>query len=515
MASPSEKLADSLTVLKELQDQGIVAIKSEMISRTHRERLVENNFLEEIHKGWYLAIPSHSHQGDSTPWYSNYWEFCSQYLADRFGNAWSLTPEQSVILHAGNYTVPGQLLIRSPQANNQIVTLPHNTSLFLMRSKLPADGERNNINGLQVYSLPTALVESSPNLFTQNSIEARTALTMMRDSSDILSILLDGGRTTVAGRIAGAFRNLGLDRYADDIINTMVKAGFNSRETDPFEVKLTIPLTSRVHSPYENRIRLMWEDMRLKVLPYFPTAPGLPADIGAYMKQVESIYVTDAYHSLSIEKYKVTPELIERVKEGIWDIKSNDDDHQQRDAMAARGYYNAFKAVEVSIDRILSGENPGKVLDKDHGVWYRELFGPSVSAGILKASDLAGYRNHQVYIGGSMHTPLNREAIRDAMPVLFELLGAEKEASVRAVLGHFVFVFIHPYMDGNGRMGRFIMNAMLASGGYPWTVIPVEQRDAYMQALEKASVKGNIEPFAQFLGHLVAQALKGTPVAKI
>jgi len=45
--------------------------------------------------------------------------------------------------------------------------------------------------------------------------------------------------------------------------------------------------------------------------------------------------------------------------------------------------------------------------------------------------------------------------MRDAMPILFELLEEEPEASVRAVLGHFIFVFIHPYMDGNGRMGPF------------------------------------------------------------
>ncbi|WP_366635422.1 Fic family protein [Aquisalimonas sp.] len=41
---------------------------------------------------------------------------------------------------------------------------------------------------------------------------------------------------------------------------------------------------------------------------------------------------------------------------------------------------------------------------------------------------------------------------------------------MRAVLGHWLFGSIHPYPDGNGRMGRFTMNAMLASGGYPWTV---------------------------------------------
>ena len=259
----------------------------------------------------------------------------------------------------------------------------------------------------------------------------------------------------------------------------------------------------------------MWHEMREIVIKHFPAAPGIPKNKKEYMRQVEEIYVTDAYHSLSIEKYKVTPELIERVRRGAWDLKDNEEDKKQRDALAARGYWEAFKSVERSIRAILDRKNAGTVVEDDHGEWYRELFGPSVTAGILKPEDLAGYRNHQVYIGQSKHVPLNREAVRDAMPVLFEMLQQEPEGSVRAVMGHFIFVFIHPYMDGNGRMGRFLMNVMLASGGYPWTVIPVEERKAYMQTLEKASVNQDIRPFAQFLGHLVNQSLKGTPLAKI
>ena len=89
------------------------------------------------------------------------------------------------------------------------------------------------------------------------------------------------------------------------------------------------------------------------------------------------------------------------------------------------------------------------------------------------------------------------------MPTLFDLLAEEENAAVRVVLGHFIFVYIHPYFDGNGRMGRFIMNLMMASGGYPWTVVPVERRDEYMQALEAASVKQDIVPFTQFLASLL------------
>jgi Fic family protein len=83
------------------------------------------------------------------------------------------------------------------------------------------------------------------------------------------------------------------------------------------------------------------------------------------------------------------------------------------------------------------------------------------------------------------------------------------------VLGHFIFVYIHPYMDGNGRIGRFLMNVMLAAGGYPWTVVPLERRDAYMAALEEASVRQNIVPLADFLARLVDAGLRGKAVAKV
>jgi Fic family protein len=72
-----------------------------------------------------------------------------------------------------------------------------------------------------------------------------------------------------------------------------------------------------------------------------------------------------------------------------------------------------------------------------------------------------------------MHVPPPREAVRDCMPVLFDLLEAETEPAIRVVLGHFVFVYIHPYFVGNGRMGRFLMNLMLAASASVGQDIPV------------------------------------------
>ena len=93
------------------------------------------------------------------------------------------------------------------------------------------------------------------------------------------------------------------------------------------------------------------------------------------------------------------------------------------------------------------------------------------------------------------------------MNAYFDLLKGEKEPSVRAVLGHWLFGFIHPYQDGNGRIARLVMNAMLASGGYPWTVIRVEDRVSYLKALDSASIGADIEPFAEFIATRVKTAM--------
>lgn len=514
MASPSEKLAESLEVLKGLHDRGVVAVRSADLTRTHRERLVANGFLQGVMKGWYIPVRPDAPAGESTAWYTAYWDFCAAYLRERFGSDWCLSPEQSLLLHTGNRTVPHQLLVRSPKARNRVTDLPYQTSLLDVRAQLPSENEIVELDGLRLYSLPAALIDCPPGFYTQYPTDARAALAVARDASDVLGTLLEGGHSTIAGRLAAAFRSIGRARIADDIANTMQAAGYTLREQNPFVDTPRIIMWRRDESPYVRRVHLMWESMRGAVLDRFPPAPGLPRDSDAYLKHVEDIYVMDAYNSLSIEGYRVSPELIDKVRSGAWNPDVNEADRMQRDALAARGYWQAFQAVQESLRRVLQGENPGQVADNAHAAWYREMFAPSVTAGLLRPADLAGYRNDQVYLRGSMHVPPKREAVRDLMPTLFELLSEETEPAVRVVLGHFVFVYIHPYMDGNGRIGRFLMNLMLAAGGYPWTVIPVEARNDYMAALESASVGQDIRPFTTFLACLVETGLAGRMTAQ-
>jgi fido (protein-threonine AMPylation protein) len=504
MAHPPDKLADSLAVLKSIQDRGLVAIPAAELSRTNRERLLKGGFIQQVMRGWYIQSGPDSQPGESTGWYAAFWGFCSGYLNTRFGKKWCLSPEQSIRLHAGNGNVPRQLLVRSPRGGNKPVDLLYDTSLFDIRLAMPPAADIALKDGLRIYTLPAALVACAPGEFAAYPLDLRAALAMISDPSDLLARLLDGGHTVVAGRLAGAYRNIGRARIADRIIETMRAAGYPAGENDPFTDQPPFAMPSRVTSPYVNRLQLMWGRMRDPILRVFPTPPGLTINRKAYLRKVDDIYVNDAYNSLSIEGYRVSAELIERVRTGNWNPDHNEHDRRNRNALAARGYWQAFQSVKKSVQRILEGENPGTVADDDHHTWYAQLFEPSVVAGILKPSELAGFRNGQVYIRRSMHVPPNRDAVRALMPVFFDLLNAESEPAVRIVLGHFMFVYIHPYMDGNGRTARFLMNAMLASGGFPWVIIPVAKRAEYMVCLEAASVDQNIEPFARFLASLVA-----------
>lgn len=167
--------------------------------------------------------------------------------------------------------------------------------------------------------------------------------------------------------------------------------------------------------------------------------------------------------------------------------------------------------MKLAVEGIIAGANSGALVRTVHQDWHREIFQPSVAAGLIPPSALAGYRNDAVYLRTSRYVPPSFEAVRDAMPALFDLIEVEAEPAVRAVLGHWLLGYIHPYSDGNGRMARFLMNAMLASGGYPWTVIRVEDRADYLAALDHASIDMDIKPFTAFIGERVEEALKRTP----
>ena len=281
------------------------------------------------------------------------------------------------------------------------------------------------------------------------------------------------------------------------------------RETDPFADAPAVVLSTREHSPYVNRMRLMWQAMREPVLAAFPRRRAAGRSQTAYLKAVEDIYVNDAYHSLSIEGYRVSPELIERVRSGTWNPDGNP--RIARIAMRSRHAATTTPSPAVKDERRqgASGANAGRSLSDDHRDWYRQLFGPSVTAGIIACVISPATGPAPVYIRRSMHVPAAARSRARLHAGAVRAARGRNEPAARVVLGHFVFVYIHPVHgrqrphgplpdERDARVGRVSMD------GHPGRAT---QR---LHGRARSSERGaGHRPFAEFLGGLVGSTLRG------
>lgn len=503
MARPFHTLlAESLSRVEQSAREGIV--RSNDISRRDRERLLKGGWLQEIITGWYLLTSPQAMQGESTVWFVSFWIFIQQYLHERFTEDYCLSAESSLDIHTADNVIPQQVVIITKTGGNYTLSLPHHTSMVIYqdRKKFPDSIEIKN--KLQLMPVSLALCRATKSFFQRQPMNAKIALLMLQDPSELTRHLLQGGMAQAAGRLAGACRHLGRMDFAQAIIQTMKVAGFDVIEENPFNESQTTSTTRnvrRIISPYNARIINMWELMRNDVIKHFPKRKPKIASVNTIIQHIDDVYVNDAYNSLSIEGYKVSKSLIAKIKAGEWNPDHNESDLEQRNALAAKGYYLAFAAIKKSITNALKGSDVATVIQRDLSTWYQLLFSPSVEAGLIESVHLAGYRNDRVYIRHSLHVPPPKEAVLDCMDAFFTCLRNEDNPVVRAVLGHFIFVFIHPYMDGNGRIGRFLMNILWCVSGYPWTIVRLESRKEYLQSLETASVNKNIIPFTIFLAN--------------
>jgi hypothetical protein len=86
---------------------------------------------------------------------------------------------------------------------------PYKTSIFETRATFARGDALIVKDGLRLFSMEEALILVPENFFKQNATDARTILAIMPDASALIDRLLEGGHTSAAGRLAGAFRSIG------------------------------------------------------------------------------------------------------------------------------------------------------------------------------------------------------------------------------------------------------------------------------------------------------------------
>jgi hypothetical protein len=511
--TPRQKLASALEELHGVlgSDRGVV--RGPQLTNANRVLLLQSGYLREILKGWYFVSDPTAEQGDTTPFFANFWEYLARYLGERFDAGYCLTAEHSLLRHAQHTVIPKtvNVVLQSNQSHVQALAFGHTVAMFPGKSTFPTAAQTVELHGLRCMTIPLCLVNLPPRHFTTYGREVQIVMSQLQDPG-ALAALVNINRAGLA-RILSAYRQVNRGDFADAVRRQFAGLGIhiNTDET-PFAATPVYALGQPGRSPLYARIRALWEQHRESVAACRPDGGTVDVSPAEYLAQVQAIRTEDAYHSLSIERYRVTPELIRKVAEEGWDPIHDAGDQKQVAAMAAKGYLDAFELVRDAAAQAYAQrtDTPGlaaQLFAEQHQAWYQKLFGPSVNAGILDVADLVGYRRHMVFLRGSLHSPPHHDNVRDGMEALRECLAAETDAFVRAVLGHWLFGFVHPYMDGNGRTARFTMNLLLAAGGYPWTVIRVDDRDEYMRALESASVDDDLSVFARFVSAQIVRTV--------
>lgn len=144
--------------------------------------------------------------------------------------------------------------------------------------------------------------------------------------------------------------------------------------------------------------------------------------------------------------------------------------------------------------------------------WMRDLAGLATPLGeativelhrrivLRSAPEIAGfYSAHPRRVMGSRAIFPNPIKIPRLMAELGTWLATAPPTPAAAFDAHFRLTAIHPFSDGNGRTARLLMNLILLRGGYPPIAVRPEDRVAYLEALEFASVEGNLTPFNALL----------------
>lgn len=125
-------------------------------------------------------------------------------------------------------------------------------------------------------------------------------------------------------------------------------------------------------------------------------------------------------------------------------------------------------------------------------------------------SNAGVYRDQQVFISGAQHTPPAPFKIQEQMDNLFKWYEGKAQSLhpiVRGSILHVIFVGIHPFIDGNGRTARLLLNLELMKSGYPPVIIRVENRLAYYNALDKSHTTEDYEDFIELVSKEVEASL--------
>lgn len=212
---------------------------------------------------------------------------------------------------------------------------------------------------------------------------------------------------------------------------------------------------------------------------------SIPKGNSALRRVMEETYYHHIYHTVAIEGNTLTLSEIRHIIETRYAVPGKSLQEQNE----AIGVDVAMKYINTTL---LS--RAGAITVNDILEIHRRVLGYAdpVEAGRFRAS--------QVFVGH--HIPPHPQDLDKHMQELVQWLNSEEALHLHpvefAALAHYKLVYVHPFVDGNGRTSRLLMNLILMQASYPPITIRKEQRAEYYTALDTAN-EGDVRPFIRFI----------------
>lgn len=523
---PAKRLTPKAAALawwkERVDQQRYVVLSAESRSAATRRFLRANGLVLEVAGGrvWILTEPDQS--DPRGVFLRNYWAVVAQVMA-------SYPPSQvagatAVGLHLGELTPPTLLTVEHA-ANQSRYLLPLFAEFALQLHPTPVNvahqmsrpAQEATITVLRPAHLLTTLdlteldaaiepigawmrhlVVRTPEL--EEAVEARPrplVLTRLRD----LAITLRN--TPLATQLTRAIEGIATRPPS------RAATGVGARVRVP-AVLAEAPRGS--DRPWLDRQRMTLEKFCATLDPLFSTRVPDVQPLAMAQRLTEARYAKqyDTYHNTTMEGYRISKDASDAVVAGTYGRGEALSPHELRAVMAVQGYSNAFDHVmEWLRDKSPRPVTEGAILDL-----HVALFQPSVDAEIVTAEDLRRWRGLNVgLMGGWRHVPPSHEKVPSLIDGLCRFMSESAAAASRhpvttAVLVQLDFVTTHPFLDGNGRLSRLLMNYLLVQRGYPWITIRADERQPYFRALEAAQVEGDVLSLGDFMAHHVRLAME-------
>lgn len=220
---------------------------------------------------------------------------------------------------------------------------------------------------------------------------------------------------------------------------------------------------------------------------------SIPKGNSALRRVMEETYYHHIYHTVAIEGNTLTLSEIRHIIETQYAVpgKSLLEQNEVIGVDAAMKYLNTTLLSRV-----------GSVTITDILEIHRRVLGyvDPVEAGRVRTS--------QVFVGH--HIPPHPQDLDRHLQELVQWLNSEDAMNLHPVefsaLAHYKLVYIHPFVDGNGRTSRLLMNLILMQARYPPITIRKEQRAEYYNALDMAN-EGDVRPFIRFIAKCTEMTL--------